>query len=95
MYVDMFFEKLGGIMKEKMDTNSLSGKIFLSGRQDSRSAELLYCFFGGARRANLRLLGPNNYLDLSGRQDSNLRLLGPKPSALAGLSYAPKYQDKR
>src|SRR5206468_8881062 len=26
---------------------------------------------------------------LSGRQDSNLRLLGPKPSALAGLSYAP------
>ena len=31
-----------------------------------------------------------NWLFSSGRQDLNLRLLGPKPSALTGLSYAPK-----
>ena len=32
-----------------------------------------------------------DFLLQSGRRDSNLRPLGPKPSALTGLSYAPKY----
>ena len=34
----------------------------------------------------------NRLTPQSGRQDSNLRPLGPKPSALAGLSYAPNVQ---
>jgi hypothetical protein len=45
------------------------------------------------RKRKVKPLGPSTSkkraVYVSGREDSNLRLLGPKPSALAGLSYAP------